>query len=169
VDGVAARCWRECDRRRLDRAGIRRFSGGDDVRSTAAALVDPSVDLRLQVVWAAWHLPLFFYPGWISASPIQYLLIVVGLGVLLAFGANLARFSVIAPILMHAMFNTSSRFLNGLFAGTHTEPHPPMPFEMVMGLCGLAVAGVVVAVTRGRLAYRRPLSSLDADYVEHRG
>jgi hypothetical protein len=120
-------------------------------------------------VWAAWHLPLFFYPGWISASPIQYLLIVVGLGVLLAFGANLARFSVIAPILMHATSNTSSRFLNGLFAGTHTEPHPPMPFEMVMGLCGLAVAGVVVAVTRGRLAYRRPLSSLDADYVEHRG
>ena len=123
----------------------------------------------LSIVWAAWHLPLFFYPGWISASPLQYLLIVVGAGVFLAFGANLARFSVITPILMHAMFNTASRFLNGLFAGTHTEPHSSMPFEMVMGLCGLAIAGVVVAVTRGRLAYRRPLSSLDADYVEHRG
>ena len=123
----------------------------------------------LSFVWAAWHLPLLFYPGWISASPVQYLLIVIGAGVLLAFGANLARFSVVTPILMHAAFNTASRFLNGLFSGTHTEPHAPIPFEMVMALCGLATAAVVVVVTRGRLAYRSRLSSLHADDVEHGG
>jgi len=123
----------------------------------------------LSIVWAAWHLPLFFYPGWSSASPIQYLMILVGAGVLLAFGTNLAQFSVITPILMHAMFNTASRYLNGLFSGTHVQPHTPLPFGMLMALCGLATAGLLVAITRGRLAYRNRLSSLHADYVEDSG
>ena len=123
----------------------------------------------LSVVWAAWHLPLFFYPGWSSASPLQYLAIVVGAGVLLAFGANLARFAVVTPILMHAMFNTASRYLSGLFSGLSVQPHTPIPFAMVMALCGLATAGLLAAITRGRLAYRNGLSSLHADYVEDRG
>jgi membrane protease YdiL (CAAX protease family) len=111
--------------------------------------------LLLAVLWAAWHLPLLlFYPGWISAPPASYFLIVIGAGLLLAFGANLARFGVITPIAMHAIFNTATRFLNGLFAGTHTEPHAPVSFEMLMGLCGLATAGVVIILTRGRLGYR---------------
>jgi hypothetical protein len=40
---------------------------------------------------------------------------------ILTYVTNLARFNVITPILTHAIFNTASRFLNGMFAGT--EPN----------------------------------------------
>jgi hypothetical protein len=52
---------------------------------------------------------------------------------------------------MHAAFNTVTRFLNGLFAGT--EPRASLPFELVFAASGLVVAAVLVVSTRGRLAY----------------
>jgi hypothetical protein len=70
----------------------------------------------------------------------------------LTYGTNLARFGIITPIAMHAAFNTVSRFLGGLFAGT--EPSAPIPFELVMALCGIAIGLVLTVATRGRLAYR---------------
>jgi membrane protease YdiL (CAAX protease family) len=114
----------------------------------------------LALLWAGWHLPLFFYPGWITAPPWIYLLIMIGATFLLTYGTNLARFGVITPIAMHAAFNTASRFLNGLFAGT-AGPRVHIPFELVLALGGLATAAVLILVTRGRLAYHddSPLSS----------
>jgi len=58
----------------------------------------------------------------------------------------------ITPIAMHAIFNTVSRFLSGLFA--HTQPSARVPFELVMALYGLATGVVLIVATRGRLAYR---------------
>lgn len=105
--------------------------------------------LVLGVLWAAWHLPLFLIPTW-SSSPIWiYFLIVVGLSVVMAAGANIARFGVLAAILMHAAFNTAPRFFGGLFA--NQGPETPLPFELVIGLCGLAAALVLLLATRGRL------------------
>ena len=106
----------------------------------------------LGVFWAGWHVPLFFYPGWTSAPAWIFLLIVIGQTFLLTYSTNLASFGVITPIVMHATFNTASQFLNGLFAGT-AGPRIHMRFELVMALCGLAVAGVLVLITRGRLGY----------------
>ncbi len=111
-----------------------------------------SGSLVLAVLWAGWHVPLFFYPGWTTASWWIFFLIVTGETFLLTYVTNLARFGVIAPILMHAAFNTATRFLNGLFAGTE-GPHTRIRFELVMALCGLALAAVLVLVTRGRLGY----------------
>jgi membrane protease YdiL (CAAX protease family) len=109
--------------------------------------------LLLALLWTGWHLPLFFYPGWIAMPLWTYLLIVIGATILLTYGTNLARFSVITPIAMHAVFNTASRFLNGLLAGT--EPRVHVPFgELNLALCGLATAAVLVVVTRAHLGYR---------------
>lgn len=107
--------------------------------------------LLLAVLWAGWHLPLFLIPGWTTSPFWTFLLILIGLSVIMTYGANLARFSVIVAILMHAAFNTASRFLNGMFA--HTQPSAAIPFELVLAICGLFVAAILVFATKGRLAY----------------
>jgi membrane protease YdiL (CAAX protease family) len=74
-----------------------------------------SSSLFLGVVWTAWHIPMFFYPGWASVPIWTYFMLLTGLSLIMTLGANIARFGLIAPILMHAMFNTNGRFLQGLF------------------------------------------------------
>jgi len=74
----------------------------------------------------------------------------IGVTFLLTYGANLARFAVITPIAMHAAFNTASRFLTGLFAGT-AGPQIHIPFDLVLALSGLATAAVLILATRGQL------------------
>jgi membrane protease YdiL (CAAX protease family) len=111
--------------------------------------------MLLALIWAGWHLPLFWYPGWSSAPLWIYVLLIIGSTFLLTYGTNLARFGVITPIMMHAAFNTAGRFLNGLFAGT-SGPRADLPFELVMALSGLAVAGVLILVTRGGLGRFAP-------------
>jgi hypothetical protein len=96
-------------------------------------------------------LPLFLYPGWTSSPLWIYVLFLTGQSVILTYGANLARFGIITPIAMHAAFNTVSRFLGGLFA--EIQPSAPIPFVLVMALCGLAVALVLIIATRGRLGH----------------
>ena len=108
--------------------------------------------LVLGLLWPGWHLPLFWYPGWISSPLWIYVLFLTGQSLILTYGANLAGFGIITPIAMHATFNTVSKFLSGLFAGT--QPAARVPFDLVMALCGLATAMVIIVATRGRLAYR---------------
>jgi|SRR5688572_11576472 len=108
--------------------------------------------LVLAALWAGWHAPLFFYPGWTSAEPWIYFVIVVGLSVILTYATNLARFSVLAPIAIHAIFNTVSRFLAGLFADA--SPTVQIPFTLVLAVSGIVVAAILLLVTKGRLGYR---------------
>jgi hypothetical protein len=113
--------------------------------------------LVLALLWTGWHLPLFWYPGWISSPLWIYVLILTGQSFILTYGANLARFGIVTPIAMHAAFNTVSKFLGGLFADT--QPSGRIPFELVMALCGLATAVALILGTRGRLAYGGDSSS----------
>lgn len=117
--------------------------------------------LILGTAWAAWHMPFFFYPGWTQITIPTYFLIVIPLSVLLAWAANLARFGVIPAILMHACFNTSGKYFNGLFQ--YAQPgsggflkHVPMnltlSFASLLAMGGWLVALVLIAFTRGRLA-----------------
>jgi len=107
--------------------------------------------LVLGLLWAGWHLPLFLYDGWTTSPLWTYVLFVTGQSVILSYATNLARFAVITPIVMHATFNTVSRFLGGLFA--KTQPSAPIPFELVMAAWGFATALILVLLTRGRLGY----------------
>jgi uncharacterized protein len=108
--------------------------------------------LLLGLLWTGWHLPLFLYPGWTSSPLWIYVLILTSQSLILTYGTNLAHFSIVTPIAMHATFNTVSRFLGGLFADT--RPNARIPFELVMALCGLATAIVLILATRSQLAYR---------------
>ena len=58
---------------------------------------------------------------------------------------------MIAAVANHAAFNTVSRFLAGLFA--ETQPRASIPFELVLGLSGLAVGLSLSLATKGRLGY----------------
>jgi len=102
--------------------------------------------LLLALLWAAWHLPLFLVTGWTTSPLWTFVLILVGLSVIMTHAANVARFSVVTAIATHAAFNTVSRFLAGLFI--HTQPSVHIPFELVLALCGLAVALVLIVMTR---------------------
>jgi membrane protease YdiL (CAAX protease family) len=107
--------------------------------------------LLLAFLWAGWHIPLFFYPGWTSVSAWVYLLILTGTSFILTYSANLSRFGVIAPIATHTAFNAVPSFLNRLLADS--QPRAQIPFALVLALSGLTVALILIVVTRGRLAY----------------
>ena len=67
---------------------------GEDMRSRASR---PRWDRRgsvlLALLRAGWHLPMFFYPGWITAPPWTYVLIMIGVTTIRTYATNLARAS----------------------------------------------------------------------------
>lgn len=107
--------------------------------------------LCVGLMWAAWHIPLFFVT-WTSASPLSFLLIEVGLSVLFAFAFNSAGRAVLVAILMHAAFNASSQFIGPFLGSTPTRPSPSP--EMLLAFAYLLAATLVVLLTRGRLCNR---------------
>lgn len=108
--------------------------------------------ILLGLLWTGWHLPLFLTPGWISSPLWIYLLILTGFSLVLTYATNLAHFGIVAPIAIHAIFNTVTKFLDGLFM--KTQPDIRIPFELVMALCGLATGIAITLATRSQLAYR---------------
>jgi hypothetical protein len=120
----------------------------------------------LGLAWSAWHVPFFWYPGWTSIPIWNYVLIVTAFAVMLTWATNLARFAVIPAILMHAAHNTSGRYFGGLFA--HADPgsggflntlarigglNITLSFGVLVALGAWTGALLVIAATRGRLAY----------------
>jgi membrane protease YdiL (CAAX protease family) len=127
--------------------------------------------LILGVLWTAWHLPLFWASNW-HAPPIGiYLLLLMSLCVILNFSTNLAGFAVIPAVLGHAAFNTTSQYVSGLFLNSEMSnsnafwkafgtlvqtlglPRFSMSVNLVVACCGVAIALLIVGVTKGRLAY----------------
>jgi membrane protease YdiL (CAAX protease family) len=75
----------------------------------------------LGVLWATWHLPFFFfYPGWATMPVGAFYLLLVGLSLHMTFAANLGRFSVAPPIVIHVVHNSTGDYFRGLFA--HSGP-----------------------------------------------
>lgn len=98
-------------------------------------------------LWAAWHLPLFLVHGWTSASPLAYLLILVGLSMVMAFGFNASGTSIFAAILMHSAFNSSPRFI-----GAYLDRTPVRSFsEWYIVAAFILVGAALAVVSRGRL------------------
>jgi membrane protease YdiL (CAAX protease family) len=129
--------------------------------------------LLLGSIWAAWHIPFFWYPGWATVPMGQYFLMVVALAVIMALAANLARFGVIAPVVVHAVNNTVGRYLNGIFE--NTEPgsggflkwlsdtmaahgmgrNITLSFTSLIVISACTGAGLLMVATRGRLGYSK--------------
>jgi membrane protease YdiL (CAAX protease family) len=128
--------------------------------------------LILGALWASWHLPFFWYPGWSSIPIWNYFLIVIALSIMLTLATNVARFGIIAPILMHAANNSSGKYFAGLFAkvdpgsggflATATglasrllgrDLHLSMSFGVLVATGAWTGAIVALVATRGRLGF----------------
>jgi uncharacterized protein len=107
----------------------------------------------LGLLWAVWHLPLFLTRTWSSTNFPTYMLIVTGLSFSMTFMFNLSGGSVVAAIATHAFFNTVGRWLGGLLADAKIRPG--LSAELMIGLAGWTAAFLILAATRGQLAYRR--------------
>lgn len=102
------------------------------------------------ILWAGWHLPLFFVAGWISLSRTSFCLILIGLSVLMACGFNASGKSVAVAIVMHAAFNASMQLVVAYMQGVPMRPYPKG--EWFLAAAFLLPALVLAALTRGRLA-----------------
>lgn len=103
--------------------------------------------------WGLWHLPLFLVPAWSSASLPIYVAMVTLLSVLMAWGFNISRHWIVAPIAMHFTYNASSRVLGDFLgdADLRTWPSPVVAIALAFGAAALLVA----LSTRGRLGAER--------------
>lgn len=72
--------------------------------------------LILGIVWATWHIPLFFIKNYFSGTgyspnPIQYMYDIIIVSILFTWIYNHSNFSILAAILFHFMLNFTGEFL----------------------------------------------------------
>ena len=107
----------------------------------------------LGVMWALWHLPLFWSGVWTPptvANIVMFIVMITLLTIVMAWVFNNAGGSLLITMLMHASFNT--------FANKAVAPLFPAPllndYGLLPELVGFGVlAVIVVAATRGRLSF----------------
>jgi uncharacterized protein len=111
--------------------------------------------LILGTLWALWHLPLFLIPSWDTphGNPLDVVLFVVwavSITIIFTWVFNNTKGSVLMVILAHGSINSAATAMYILF------PAPAVTGGITNFVIGFGmVALVVVALTRGRLDYRR--------------
>ena len=105
------------------------------------------------IMWAGWHLPLFFVQGWISISRTSYLLMLIGLSVIMASGFNASGKAVAVAVLMHSAFNASMQLVVAYLGDIPMRTYPKG--EWYLAGAFLLPASILVMITRGHLAARR--------------
>jgi membrane protease YdiL (CAAX protease family) len=108
----------------------------------------------LGVLWALWHLPLFWSGVWTAPTIpniVMFIVMITALTVVMTWVFNNAKGSLLITMLMHASFNT--------FANKMVAPLFPAPilneYGLLPELVGFGAAALlIVALTRGRLSYR---------------
>jgi membrane protease YdiL (CAAX protease family) len=107
--------------------------------------------LLLGLLWTGWHLPLLLVGG-LGVPLWAFAIMLVCLTVLMTWMSNLSGGGILAPILMHAVFNSSTPMLRGLCQGLPTMG----PGLMVFLVVAVALTIGVIVGTRGRLGLGRP-------------
>jgi membrane protease YdiL (CAAX protease family) len=110
--------------------------------------------LILGVLWALWHLPLFWSGVWTPPTIpniVMFILMITALTIIMTWVFNNAQGSLLITMLMHATFNTfANAILSPLFPAPILSEYGLLPVLVGFG----AVAVVLIAVTRGRLGYQ---------------
>src|SRR5215217_4826624 len=111
--------------------------------------------LVLGTLWGLWHLPLFLIPSWDTPhgslpEVALFVILAVSIAVVLTWVFNNTKGSVLLAILAHGSINSAAVSVYALF------PAPAVTDGIANVVIGFGVAALlVVAMTRGRLGYRR--------------
>jgi membrane protease YdiL (CAAX protease family) len=109
----------------------------------------------LGVLWACWHLPLFWSGIWTPlslANVVMFIVMITCLTVIMVWVFNNAKGSLLITMLMHASFNTfADHIVVPAFPAAILNEYPLLPELIGFGLGAV----VVVALTRRRLSYGR--------------
>ena len=117
----------------------------------------------LGVLWASWHLPLFWSGVWTPptvANIVMFLVMITLLTIVMTWVFNNVGGSLLITMLMHASFNT---FANKIVAPTFPAPllENYVLLPLLVGFGVLAV--IVVVATRGRLGLHDERRSREPD------
>lgn len=112
--------------------------------------------LILGVIWACWHIPLWFHPETNNRIPfVPFLLLNVTLTTFMTWLYNNTRGSLIIAILAHFSFNLVGSFVTGALGLM------PMNIFLMFGVPGLTVIFIWMLVYFGpRYLSRKPISEL---------
>jgi uncharacterized protein len=110
--------------------------------------------LILGILWALWHLPLFWSGVWTPPTIpniVMFILMITALTIIMTWVFNNAKGSLLITMLMHASFNTfANRIVAPLFPAPILSEYGLLPVLVGFGV----VALVLIVVTRGRLGYQ---------------
>ena len=119
--------------------------------------------LILGVLWALWHLPEFLVPSWAASSGgggilgiTEFVVITITFAIIITWVFNNTYASLLLAMLVHASIDTFGSALGEIF------PAPAASSTLPILIGFGAVAVVLVALTRGRLGYRRDAEAVSA-------
>lgn len=122
--------------------------------------------LILGVLWALWHLPEFLVPSWAASSGgggilgiTQFVVITITFAIVITWVFNNTQASLLLVMLVHASIDTFGSALGEIFPA----PAASSTLPLLVGFGAVAV--VLVALTRGRLGYRRDTEAVSAPRV----
>jgi uncharacterized protein len=109
--------------------------------------------LLVGVIWASWHLPLFLCRGWTGASFWYFLPLVVAEAVFASLAYFATGRSILGPIAVHYVFNTSPTMLGKAFYGLPRYGNRNV--DEIILVCMVAIALLTIAATRGSMGETR--------------
>jgi uncharacterized protein len=115
--------------------------------------------LILAILWAGWHIPLFYVQGWTTSSPWQLVLILIGVSFLLTAAANLSQFNILVAILLHALFNTSAGLVNALTHGLPPRAFPQTSYALTVLLGGVVLGTMSLAFATNKTEQLESISA----------
>jgi uncharacterized protein len=123
--------------------------------------------LTVGLLHGLWHLPNFLMTaGPTAAGPFSLvnfaanIAVIMCVTIIFSWVFNFARQSILIAVLIHASFNATGIWLNGIMK------IPPASAYVLYGLYGLLALAIVIA-TRGQLGYRKVPAAPAALAVEH--
>ncbi len=112
--------------------------------------------LILGPLWALWHVPIFWWPGWNTPPTILnivlYVISVSAFTIVMTWFFNNTKGSVFMAILIHTSHNVFYGIVPAIFSASIVIGYGGM---VPLAIANVTLALVLIALTRGRLGYDR--------------
>jgi membrane protease YdiL (CAAX protease family) len=123
------------------------------LQTTHAPLVG---SLILGLIWALWHLPIFWVPAWnfppTILNIVMFVIAAIAFTFVMTWVFNNTKGSLLIATLIHASFDMFMAALNGLFPAPIVNDYGSN-VPVLIGFGALAL--LLIALTRGRLDYQK--------------